>query len=353
MNAQPRPWIAAAKPYIPGVPARVDAGRLASNESPFGPSQAACDAMIEAIGRLNRYPDPLAGELRSLLADAHGVDPGQVLVGNGSDEIIYLLVMAFAAAGGSVVCADPPYGLHSGVSAWMGASVHKVPLVNWRHDLAAMSRVDADLAFVCNPHNPTGTTVSAAELENFVDVSAARLVIVDEAYADFVQDPGATTAIRLAAQERLVSLRTFSKLFGLAGVRIGYMVGPKEVVQVLQGIRPPFSVNAIAQAGAAAALGDSSYAKTVRDRTISLRSRLIEVFEEAGYRTVPSQANFVLVLAPDEGSLVERLNEKGVSVRPGRTLGMPGAVRVTVPSAEGLALLEGALADRETGTSTT
>ena len=338
-----RPWIAGLSPYVPGRPATTESGRLASNESPFGVSAAVGAAVTAALPRLNRYPDPLATELRERLGDRLGVDPEQILVGNGSDELIYLLVMAYAASGGSVVVADPPYRIDEIVAQAFGAAVQRVPLADFAHDLRAMSQVDADLCFVCNPHNPTGTTVPATALESLVRTGRAGLVVVDEAYLDFADDPSSLTALPLAAAGEAVVLRTFSKLFGLAGLRVGYLVGPARVVEDLRRIRPPFSVNALSQAAALAALDDRQGEDDARRRIVAGRAKLQALFAAHGLRTVPSQANFVLVLTPDEAGLTAGLRARGVSVRPGTPLGIPGSVRVTVPGDAGLELLEHAL----------
>lgn len=340
----PRPEVAGLEPYVPGRPAGAEAGSLASNESAFGPSPRVAAAVAAAAARVHRYPDPLAGELVAALAAEHGVDPEAILVGNGSDELIYLLVLSYAAWGGAVVCADPPYRIDEVVARAMGAAVSRVPLVEWRHDLDAMARVPADVAFVCNPHNPTGTALPASAVASFADRAEARLVVADEAYVDFVDDPEATTVLqRAAASTNLVALRTFSKLFGLAGARVGYLVGPREVVATLRRVRPPFSVSALAQAAALAALADRDHRRRVREETIAARARMTELFRANGFEVVPSQANFVLVLTESAEVLAERLEGAGVRVRPGRTLGVPGAVRVSAPSPEGMALLERAL----------
>ena len=338
----PRATVSTLQPYLPGRPATNEDGCLASNESPFGPSPQVEKAVASAARALHRYPDPLATRLRAALAGELHVDPEAILVSNGSDELIYLLTMSYAAEGGSVVCADPPYRIDEIVPAIMGASVTRVPLRNWCHDLEAMAAIDADIAFVCNPHNPSGTVVSAAALRSFLEECRARLVVVDEAYVDFVDDPAVTSLVREAAG-KLVVLRTFSKLYGLAGARVGYLVGSPEIVQVLRAVRPPFSVGAMAQAAALAALADKDHSAMVRREVRRGRERLRDVFAAAGYEVVPSQANFVLVIAPDAADLCTRLENGGVSVRLGTSLGVPGTIRVSVPAAPGFALLERAL----------
>jgi histidinol-phosphate aminotransferase len=345
MTIAPRPWVGALDPYVPGRPAVSEEGSLASNESALGPSLAVRAAIIEAAGRVHRYPDPLADRLRAALAAELGVDADSIVVGNGSDELIYLLVIAFAAMGGRVVCADPAYQMHEVVPRALGGQLTRVPLRDWAHDLQAMAAVEAELAFICNPHNPTGTAVTRDQIARFATHSKAGLVVVDEAYIDFADDPPATTALDLLALGNVVVTRTFSKLHGLAGLRIGYLVGPPGVVATLRKVRPPFSVNAVAQSAALAALADRPYRARVREQTLAVREAMAAMFEDAGYQTVPSQANFILVRAPDPGQLADALAMHGVSVRPGQVLGVPGAIRVSIPSPSGLALLKQALTD--------
>jgi histidinol-phosphate aminotransferase len=338
-----RPWIAGLSPYVPGGTAAAEPGRLASNESSFDIAPAVADAVSQALPDINRYPDPLATRLRERLGERHHVDPAQILVGNGSDELILLLVMAYAAGGGSVAVAYPPYRIDEVIAQALGARVERVPLAGWAHDMGAMALADVDLCFVCNPHNPTGVAVPRTAIEALIRDAHAGLIVVDEAYMDFADDPAGLTSLPLAAAGEAVVLRTFSKLYGLAGLRLGYLVGPVSVVEDLRRIRPPFSVNALAQAAAEAALEDAERANEVRRLTVERRERLSAAFAARGYRVVPSQANFVLVLCSDEEAIVAGLLQRGISVRPGSSLGVPGSVRVSVPSAEGLELLERAL----------
>lgn len=345
MTLRPRPWLDVLEPYRPGRHAPTAAGSMASNESPLGVNPAVVAAVSAAATHVHHYPDPLATELRHRLAEQHGVDPEQILVGNGSDELIYLLTWAYAAHGGRVVCADPPYRIDEISAVVAGAQVSKVPLRDWTHDLTAMAGVEAELAYVCNPHNPTGTVCPRADLERFVAESRAGLVVVDEAYVDFADDPDDLTAVAMAAAGRAAVVRTFSKIHGLAGMRVGYLVAARPVIETLRAIRAPFSVGALAQAAAVAALTAPDYRDRVRRHTLDYRGRLTRLFRAAGYEVVPSQANFVLVATPHEEALTAVLADGGVAVRPGSALGHPGSVRVSVPSREGFALLEAALVD--------
>ncbi|HEY8457227.1 MAG TPA: histidinol-phosphate transaminase [Actinopolymorphaceae bacterium] len=343
MRVAPRPWLELVDAYVPGEHAADADGSLASNESFMGASPAVQDAVARAVRTAHRYPDPLATSLREELAVEHGVSAEQILVGNGSDELIYLLAWAFAAHGGRVVCADPCYRIDETSALVAGAKVTKVPLVDWCHDLEAMARHEGDIAYVVNPHNPTGTSVRRSELAAFVDSCRAKLPVIDEAYVDFADDPASTTAMPLAAAGKAVVLRTFSKLHGLAGLRVGYLVGPPDVIAVLRRIRAPFSVNALAQAAAMAALRDKAHRAAVHAVTVRNRSRLVQLLEAAGLVCLPSQANFVLAITPDEDGLLEELRRAGVSARPGSALGVAGAVRITVPTETGLQRIAAAL----------
>lgn len=342
MEPRLRPWLTDLNAYVPGRPARTPAGALASNESPFGPSPTVRDAVAAAAADLHRYPDPTASGLRAALAREHDVDPEQILVGDGSDELIYLLSLAYVAQGGRIVCADPAYRLDEIATTIVDGEVVRVPLRNWRHDLAAMARVECDIAYVVNPHNPTGTIWPGDAIAAFVDAAAARLVVIDEAYIHFA--PPGTDSMALARAGRAVVLRTFSKAYGLAGARVGYLVGPVEVVAELRRVRAPFSVGSLPQAAACAALTDADHLDRVVADTSAHRAELVGLLRAAGLDPVESAANFVLVPTDDEPGLVLRFAAAGVSVRPGSGLGVPGAVRVSVPDAAGLDLVRAALA---------
>ncbi|WP_137122504.1 pyridoxal phosphate-dependent aminotransferase [Segeticoccus rhizosphaerae] len=344
MTLAARPWLEQIAPYRPGRHAASADGSLASNESAIGASPSIIAAVTAAAQRSQFYPDPLADELRSELAALHGVDPDQILVGNGSDELIFLLALAYLTGGGHVVCADPAYRIDEISTVVVGGRLTQVPLKDWTHDLQTMATVEADIAYVVNPHNPTGTVRSHADIEQFARESRAGLIVVDEAYIDFTDDPAARTAMDLVATGRVAVLRTFSKVHGLAGLRVGYLVAPLEVIATLRKIRAPFSVGVLAQSAAVAALRHPEHRDAVVGHTVRVRTEVAGLFERAGYEVVESQANFVLVVAPDEQDLVERLYTHGVSVRPGSSLGLPGTVRVSVPSDRGLELLDHALA---------
>jgi histidinol-phosphate aminotransferase len=341
-----RPWLDQVEPYSPGRKAPSADGSMASNESPVGTSPQVVRAVTRAAANAARYPDPLADSLRFELATQHEVDPEQILVGNGSDELIFLLAMAYLAQGGHAICADPAYRIDEISARIVNARLTCVPLKGWSHDLDAMAELAADVAYVVNPHNPTGTAHRRADIEKFARSSRADLVVVDEAYIDFTDDPDATTAIGLARSGEAVVLRTFSKIHGLAGLRVGYLIGDPDIVATLRKIRAPFSVGSLAQAGALAAARDPAHRDRVRQHIVTHRRGLTRLLEQAGYTVIPSQANFVLAITDDEAGLLKRLSAHGVTARPGTSLGLPGSVRISVPSERGLALLSAALPPR-------
>lgn len=342
----PHPWLAHVVPYRAGAKAASGAGSLAQNEIPSA-SPAATAAIADAAQAVNRYPDPLATRLRERLAELHAVDPDQILVGGGSDEFLFLLSAAFGGPGSIMCCADPPYWGHEHPALISGADVVKIPLHDYRHDLDRMKDVDASIAFISNPHNPTGTCVNVAEIERFSSTARADLVVVDEAYLEFTDQPENTTAIPLVAKGNVVVLRTFSKYYGLAGARVGYLIATPDLVAVLRKVRPPFSVSLLAQAAALAVLNDIDFNVEMLRRIRRNRARVAALFESAGYRSVPSQANFLLVhCLGAESHLVSFLQDAGITVRPGTNLGIPGTVRITIPDDDGLALLEAALTSR-------
>jgi histidinol-phosphate aminotransferase len=348
-----RPWLDQIQAYRPGQHATSPEGSMASNESPLGASPAVAAAIARTVAQVHHYPDSLADELRAELAGQHGVDPDQILIGNGSDELIFLLASAYLAHGGHAVCADPAYQIDRISTYTVNARLTQVPLRHWAHDLDSMADVDADIAYVVNPHNPTGTVRSLADIRQFVARSPAQLVVVDEAYIDFAENPAEQSALPLVDGGRVAVLRTFSKIHGLAGLRVGYLVAHRGIISTLQKIRAPFSVGSLGQAAALAALRDPGHKRAVRDHTLRLRTELVGVLKQAGYTAVASQANFVLVEAPEEEELVARLFDHGVSVRPGTALGVPGTVRISVPSERGLELLKHALDLEETKTMST
>lgn len=336
--------LSAIRPYSPGKPlaelAREygveDAVKLASNENPLGPSPRAVAAVAAAAAELHRYPDGAARDLTRRLARHLGVRPGQIVLGNGSDEIIVLLERAFLRPGDEVILPRPAFLMYEISAHCAGAVPVHAPLRNRTTDLDAMAEQVTPrtrMIFICNPNNPTGTMTARRDFERFLQrIPPEVLVVVDEAYIEFARDPEGLRSTGFdAGDHSVVTLRTFSKAYGLAGLRVGYGVMPASVAEVLHRIRPPFNVNLPAQAGAAAALDDAAFlAKTVRtvhEGIDFLRGEL----EAAGFRTFPTEANFfLLALDRDAGPVFEALLREGVIVRSMAAYGYPDHLRISV-----------------------
>jgi len=307
--------------------------KLASNENPFGPSPRAVAAAKRALEHGELYPDGGCFALRQKLAAARGLGADQIIVGNGSNEIIELLGHAFVGAGDEVVMGAPAFVVYKLVTLLFGAKAVEVPLVNHRHDLAKIAAAitpRTKLVFVCSPNNPTGTANTEAELLAFARALPEHAIAVfDEAYAEFVERAPDLRPL-IAEGRKVVCLRTFSKIYGLAALRVGYGYGSAEVCALLNRVRQPFNVNAIAQAAAAAALDDREFAeKTARENRAGL-AQLERGCAELGLEFVPSVANFMLVKVGDGGRVFDALQRRGVIVRPVKSYGMPAWVRVTV-----------------------
>jgi histidinol-phosphate aminotransferase len=358
LEVRPREAVAGLAPYVPGRHAEAvkrqygldEVTKLASNENPFGPSPRAVAAARQALEGVHAYPDGASLALRDRLAEQHGLARENVVVGNGSDEIILLLALSYLEPGAEAILAAPPYSIHRTAVVASGGTPIGVPLRAYTHDLEAMAGVVTDrtgLVFIANPHNPTGTFLDAAALRRFVEALPPWVLLaVDEAYHEFVDDVLRHTARDLLDDHpNVVTMRTFSKTYGLAGLRAGYALAHPEVVATLDRIRPPFGLNAVAQAAALAALDDHEYVARVVAETRAGRERLLEIARKRGLEVVPSQANFVVMRAGDSTSLSEALLRRGVIVRPGENLGLPGWIRVSVGTADEIERFAAALED--------
>ena len=310
--------------------------KLASNENPLGPSPKAVVAMRKALATAHLYPDGGGFYLRKALAKKFGVEIDNIVLGTGSNEIIEFLYHAFVGPGDEVIAGDRAFVIYSIMAKMFQARCVEVPFRGHTHDLKAMLAAitpKTKLVFVANPNNPTGTRVTDAELDDFIRRLPAHVIaVLDEAYIEFLDDPPAT--IKYALERNVIVLRTFSKIVGLAGVRIGYGVAQKECIALLQRVRQPFNVNAIAQAGALAALGDTAHIRKTKALTRRGLAYLYREFKKLKLEYVPSCANFVLVNVGDGDEVFRALQRRGVIVRPMRGYKMPGWVRVTVGTME-------------------
>jgi histidinol-phosphate aminotransferase len=335
--------ILSLRPYVPGKPieelqrelglSRVV--KLASNENPIGPSPKALAVLSEAAATLNRYPDGGAHRLRAALAERWKVHVDQVILGNGSDEILGLLARAFLAPGDEAVMADETFVIYKmEVTAAHGISV-EVPLKEGRHDLRAMADAVTEktkLLFVCNPNNPTGTAVRKNEVEDLMArVPEHVLVVFDEAYCEYVRLSDFPDTLRYVSQGRnVIVLRTFSKIYGLAGLRIGYGLTTAEVTDYLNRIRPPFNANSMAQQAALAALHDEEHVASSRALNGTEMDKVRAELEALDLKPLPSETNFLYFDAGGDGRrLFEALLREGIIIRHIRgpmvrvTIGLP------------------------------
>jgi len=331
-------------PYVPGKPieeAQRQLGlrevvKLASNENPLGPSPLAIKAIREAAARIHRYPDSHGHDLRQALAGRLGFPTEQIVLGNGSTEIVEILAKAFLSRDRGAVVADQSFIMYPIAVRTMGAPLTLVPLKDYRHDLEAMAAACDDqtaLVYIDNPNNPTGTCVGRGEFEAyFRRVPGHVLTVIDEAYRDYVEAADYPDGLDDVRQGRgVVLLRTFSKIHGLAGMRIGYAVTVKEVALALEAVRSPFNTSVLAQAAALAALEDDAHVRRSREENGREARFLAAEMARRGTRFVPSVANFFLVFTPLRGEeTYQALLREGVIVRPMEAYGFSHAVRVSV-----------------------
>ena len=297
-------------PYPPGKPIEelerelgiTGSIKLASNENALGPSPKAVEAVKEAAEGLHRYPDGSCYYLREKMSEFVGVAPDMLTFGNGSNEIIELLIRAFLAPGDEVVMAEPSFAVYPIVVKAAGGVARKVPLTqDFRHDLEAMAGEINDrtrIVFIANPNNPTGTIVLEDEFKAFLEeVPDEVIVCVDEAYCEFVRDPHYPETLRHVTEggKPVLLLRTFSKVYGLAGLRVGYGVAPKGLTDYLNRVRQPFNVNTLAQAAALACLGDTEHLERTLENNNTGLDYLYKEVEKLGYEFVPTEANFFMI----------------------------------------------------------
>ncbi|MDX6649242.1 MAG: histidinol-phosphate aminotransferase [Solirubrobacteraceae bacterium] len=332
-----------------------DVAMLASNETPFAPLPEVLEAARRAVGTVNRYPDPGNGELRGALSRRHGVPAARIAIGNGSCDVLLAAAEALLEPGAELVHAWPSFSMYPHLAAASGATAVTVPLDEQeRHDLPALARavtVATRMLVVCNPNNPTSTAVPVDEVAALLrDVPASVCVVLDEAYREFVthEDPDATVDL-LDAHPNLVLLRTFSKVYGLAGLRVGYaLCGSEAFRSAVDQVRQPFFSNVAAQAAAVEALRHQDEVARRVEQTIAARLELEEGLRALGIQPADSEANFVWFALPegaDEGEVVRALAGRKVLVRAGGALGRERCLRVTCGTPEENARFLAALRD--------
>lgn len=340
-------YIRSLIPYEPGKPIEEvereygisHSVKLASNENPLGPSPKAVAAMGAKLDQLNLYPDGDCFYLKQGLSRKLGVAPEKLLFGNGSNEIIELAARTFLRPGDEAVMAEQAFVVYQLIVQAVGARGRAVPLKNFTHDLPALADAVSPrtrMVFLANPNNPTGTIFRRAEWEHFLGkVSPDVLLIVDEAYFEYVQDGDYPDSLCYHTDDRpIITLRTFSKLYGLAGLRIGYGIGSKELIALMQRVRQPFNVNAPAQWAALAALDDTEHVRRSLEVNRLGLDFLQKQFTRLGLEFVPSYANFILVRVGRGQEIFQELLKQGVIVRPTAGYRFPEYVRVTVGTME-------------------
>ncbi|ADG05358.1 histidinol-phosphate transaminase [Kyrpidia tusciae] len=356
IGSRARPAIMGIEPYVPGKPIEEvqrefglkDVVKLASNENPLGPSPKVQEVLVQAAANLHRYPDGGAVMLRRALAEFYGVPEAGVLMGNGSDELIKLIAESFVEPGDEVIVPSPSFSEYWFATQVMAGRTVAVPLderfqYNPERILEAVT-ARTKLMYLCTPNNPTGTYIPEKTLTDLVRrVPDHVLVVLDEAYHEYVEAEDYGHGLPLLREGApVVVLRTFSKLYALAALRVGYALADPEIIQVINRVREPFNVNAVAQAAAVAALGDEEHRRKSFEVNRAGKRQLYEGLEALGCRCVPTEANFILVEVPHSSTAVfESLLRRGVIVRDGAAFGLPRYLRISIGTeADNARLLE-------------
>lgn len=340
-------YIEEIDPYIPGKPIEeverelgLTAVKLASNENPLGPSPLAVEAARRALAESHRYPDGGSYYLREALAARLDVPREKIIVGSGSTDIIHLAASVLLGAGESAVTSQGSFPLYYIAIEKMGANLIAVPQKNYAFDLDGIARAvqkDTKIIYIANPNNPTGSIFDADAFDTFLQkIPEEILVVLDEAYYEYVQMKNYSRSLDLVrANKNVLVLRTFSKVYGLAGLRVGYGIGPVELIGAMDKIRLPFPVSGVAQAAALAALDDTEHVKRSLEANRAGLRQLENGLREIGVKSAPSVTNFVLVeVGGDADVLAAELLKLGVIVRPMAWMGFPHAIRVTVGTRE-------------------
>lgn len=338
------PGVRGLRPYEPGKPLEelereygiTDAVKLASNENPLGAGSKARDAVRTCLAELARYPDGSGFQLKAALSRKLSVTPEQLTLGNGSNQVLEIIARAFVLPENEVVFSQHAFVVYPLVTQAIGANAVVTPARNWGHDLAAMAATINErtrLVFIANPNNPTGTWVRASDLERFLErVPPHVLVVVDEAYFEYVSEADYPNCIPWVERfSNLIVTRTFSKVHGLAGLRIGYSVSTPQVAEVLNRVREPFNTNSLGLTAAMAALEDETHVTRSVGMNREGMEQLARAFGDMGLTYIPSVANFITVDVGRPGAQVyQALLHEGVIVRPIANYGMPNHLRVTI-----------------------
>ena len=331
--------------YIPGKPLNAVAkeygleidsiDKLASNENPFGPSPKAIRALSDALNSVHLYPDGSCTELKEVIAEMHSLTSENIIVGNGSNEIIELLGHVFLRPGLDVVVGSYSFIVYRLVARLFGANVIDVPMDDFKHDLRAMQKAitpNTRLVFVASPNNPTGMANEPSEIIEFIKSMPEHVILCfDEAYAEYLEELPNLVPYILEGKN-IICLRTFSKIFGLGGLRIGYGLANSDLIILLNRVRQPFNVNSLAQVAAIAALKDSNFLSECKRANSRGRKQLVDGLEKLGFKVYGGSANFVFVNIGKGHEFFQKLQVKGIIIRPLDSYGLPEYVRVTIGS---------------------
>lgn len=336
------PCVNQLQPYVPGKPIEelerqygvTNIVKLASNENPLGPSEKVVTEIEKATAELTRYPDGNGFALKTAIANKFDLSLEQITLGNGSNDVLEMIARAFVSPADEVLFSEHAFAVYPLVTQAIGAKAVVAPAKDFGHDLAAMAKLISDktkLIFIANPNNPTGTYLDLAELEQFIaNVPQKTLVVLDEAYVEYGEQT-VNTIDWLAKYANLIITRTFSKAYGLAGLRVGYALSHQEVADLLNRIRQPFNVNSFALAAAEVALNDDAYIAQTKQLNDAGMQQLESGFKALGLSYIPSKGNFICVDTQQEGGVVfEKLLQQGVIVRPVGNYGLPSYLRVSI-----------------------
>jgi histidinol-phosphate aminotransferase len=355
MSVMPRPSILSVEPYVGGeskIPGVNRIIKLSSNEGAFGPPPAAVAAIQAMAAEAHRYPDGGATALREAIGARFGLDPARIVVGNGSDELLALLILAFGGEGTELVMSAHGFMMYDITGRWAGCRIIKVPERNLTADVDGMLAAVGPrtrLLFLANPNNPTGSILPQAEVERLrAGLRDDILLVLDSAYAEYVTRPDYDAGARLVdASGTTVMTRTFSKIFGLGGMRLGWAYAPAPVVDVLGRVRGPFNVNAAAMAAGIAALRETGWVERAVAHNTEWRGRVSAALTAAGIKVWPSEGNFVLAdfgAAEKARAADAALKSRGLIVRAMGGYGLPQCLRITIGTAEECAMVTDALA---------
>jgi len=348
MGIKIKEWLSQIPEYIPGRTIEEikkeynlkNVYKLASNENLYGPDPRVLKEICSSLGDIKFYPDSACRQVKQKLGEKYGISTDSIVMGNGTDQIIEMICDGFIGPEENAVIADPTFLIYEKSALKSGGSAIKVPLKEFRQDVKRMVKSVNEgtrILFLTNPHNPTGSNIGREEFEYVIkNTSGGVLVVVDEAYSEYVLESEKVDTLRyLNRYKNLVVLRTFSKIYGLAGLRIGYGISDSSIISILNKIRLPFNINSLAQKAAVTALENEPYIKKVVEKIYKEKNRFYKILLRNKIGFIKSYANFILIDAGKNcDTVVEELLKRGFIVRPGKNLGLPGHIRVTVGQPE-------------------